>query len=214
MPRIRLLLSFVVITGLLSAPALAEDHTIALSDQEVSAIKQKLIDAKPDVRTSTLMSFLAPGSAQAYMGHVDRTFLLWGLYLLGYTGIKAGLPSPPGQSGPSLSDLAVVGLFLALATASSVDAYMLSNHEREEYDKLIDDLTAKQVPVPNVYPNIQPAPPYGSYGRYPLNGIVPTPEPSAVAPSASATATPGASATPAPSATATPSATGAASPTP
>lgn len=202
MPRIRLLLSFVVIAGLLAGPAFAADQTIALSDQEVTAIKHKLIDAKPDVRVSTLMSFLAPGSAQAYMGHVDRTFILWGLYLLGYTGIKAALPTPAGQSGASAGDLAVVGLFLTLATASAVDAYMLSSHERAQYERLIDDLTAKQVPVTNVYPTITPAPSYGTYGHFPVNGDVPTP-----APSATATAAPAATATAMPSPAASASAT-------
>jgi hypothetical protein len=130
-----------------SAPAMT--GPVALSLAEAEALKLKLIQAKPNLNTVTLFSFLAPGSGQAYMGHIDRSFLMWGGYLVGFTAIKVAVPETAvsAAGGPKISDLAITGLFLGIATASALDAYFLALKERQEYDALINRLTEKLHPT-------------------------------------------------------------------
>ena len=145
MPKLRLLLSLILAGSLCTAaPAIAAEP-VTLSDAEVEAIKLRLIEAKPNVGAVSVMGFLAPGSAQAYMGHVDRSLMIWGGYLVGFTVIQALVPAAPAAAGgPRLSDLAVTSLFLAVAAGSGLDAYFLSLAERQKYDQLINALTDKQ----------------------------------------------------------------------
>lgn len=129
------------------APALAADP-VTLTDAEVKAIKLKLIAAKPNPGTTAIVSFLAPGSAQAYMGHVDRSLMLWGAYLAGFTLFKA-LPLPAAQpGGPSIGDVAIGTLLIGVAAASSVDAYLLAVKQREQVDQVLGRLEDKTAPVP------------------------------------------------------------------
>ena len=139
----RLAPAVVALSLMVATPAQAAE-TVSLTPQEAEAIKLKLIQAKPNINTVTLFSFLAPGSGQAYMGHIDRSFMLWGGYLLGFTAIKLAVPETaltPG--GPKTSDLAITGLFLGIATASAIDAYLLALKERKEYDLFINRLTER-----------------------------------------------------------------------
>lgn len=135
---------FLTLALALPAPALAAEP-IALTPEEVDAIKMRLAIAKPNVSTVTIIGFLAPGSAQAYMGHMDRSLMIWGGYLLGFAVLKAALPATPASpGGPSVSDLAVSSLFLGVAAGSALDAYFLAHSQRAEYDKLIGRLSEKQ----------------------------------------------------------------------
>lgn len=134
----------------LTWPAPTVTGPVSLSAQEADALKLKLIEAKPNLNTVTLFSFLAPGSGQAYMGHIDRSFLMWGGYLLGFTAIKVAVPETAvaGNGGPKVSDLAITGLFLGLATASALDAYFMALKERQDYDAWINRLSEKSRPAP------------------------------------------------------------------
>lgn len=143
---LRKLLPALALTFALAAPspAFAADE-ITLTPAEVEAIKLRLAIAKPNVSTVTIIGFLAPGSAQAYMGHMDRSLLIWGGYLLGFAVLKAALPSSPASpGGPSVNDLAVSSLFLGVAAGSAIDAYFLALGQRAEYDKVIGTLSEKQ----------------------------------------------------------------------
>jgi hypothetical protein len=132
-----------------AGPAMAAEEPIALSAQEAEAIKLKLAMAKPNVSSAAIISFLAPGTAQVYMNHVDRALLLWGGYLLGFTVIKAVIPptSNAFPGGPKTSDVAVGSLFLGVAALSSLDAALTASKEREDYDRYINRLTDK-TPLP------------------------------------------------------------------
>lgn len=144
----RLAPAALAVTMLTATPAFAAEP-ITLTPQEAEAIKLKLIQAKPNLNTVTLFSFLAPGSGQAYMGHIDRSFMLWGGYLLGYTAVKLAVPDSvvvPG--GPRTSDLAITGLFVGIATASAIDAFLLALKERQSYDAYINRLTERTSPTP------------------------------------------------------------------
>lgn len=146
---LRRLAPFALCVSLLTAGPASAAESITLTPQEVEAIKLKLIQAKPNLNTVTLFSFLAPGSGQAHMGHIDRSFMLWGGYLLGFTAIKLTVPDTnvvPG--GPRTSDLAVSGLFLGIATASAIDAFFLALEERKQYDLYINRLTERATPKP------------------------------------------------------------------
>lgn len=144
MPKLRLMLSVILAATLSTAPALAAEP-VKLTQEEVEAVKLRLIDAKPNVGAVSVMGFLAPGTAQAYMGHVDRALMIWGGYLVGFTAITALVPAAPAApGGPRLSDLAVTSLFLAVAAGSGLDAYFLALKEREQYDQVINQLTDKQ----------------------------------------------------------------------
>lgn len=133
-----------------SAPFVsAMQNPLQLSGDEAAMLKLKLAEAKPNVSTAAIISFLAPGSAQVYMGHVDRSLMIWGGYLIGFTAIKMAI-SPTATTfpgGPTASDAAVAALFLGVAAFSSLDAYLLAVSERADYDRLIDRLTDKQ-PLP------------------------------------------------------------------
>jgi hypothetical protein len=145
----RLAPAAVALSLLAAGPAMAAE-TITLTTQEAEALKLKLIQAKPNLNTVTLFSFLAPGSGQAYMGHIDRSFVLWGGYLLGFTAIKLAVPdgAVATAGGPKTSDLAVTGLFIGIAAASALDAYLLALKERQEYDAYINRLTERTRPTP------------------------------------------------------------------
>lgn len=131
----------------LHMPSALAAEPVTLTPAEVEAIKLKLIAAKPNPGTTAIVSFLAPGSAQAYMGHVDRSLVLWGTYLAGFTLFKA-LPLPAAQpGGPSIGDVAIGTLLLGVAAASSVDAYLLAVQRRAEVDQVLGRLEDKTAPV-------------------------------------------------------------------
>lgn len=148
-----------------SLPALAADdapataavtpgQTITLTPEEVEALKLSLIQAKPSVSTVTLASFVFPGSAQAYMGHVDRTLVMWGAYLLVFAGAKYYWPDTSLVAGQKTSDVVVSGAFLAIAAVSAFDAYLLAQAQRDEYDRLINRLADKATPEIKGIPSV------------------------------------------------------------
>lgn len=139
---------------LLAAPALAQgapapaasSNVITLTPEETQALKLELIAAKPNLSTVTMSSFLFPGSAQAYMGHTDRTLIMWGAYLLVFAGAKAFWPDTALTAGQKTSDVVVAGAFMGMAAISALDAYLLARAQRDEYDRLIDRLADKATP--------------------------------------------------------------------
>jgi hypothetical protein len=151
-------LALVLAAGLAVAPAVRA-QTVSLTPEEADAIKLRLIAAKPNVSTVTIASFVFPGSSQAYMGHVDRTLLMWGTYLLAYTGAKVAIPESSVVGGQKVSDLAVVGFFMGMAAWSAIDAYVLSVQRRADYDLAINRLTERTMGLPpaSLLP-IRPAP--------------------------------------------------------
>jgi hypothetical protein len=131
----------------LACPPAFAAETISLTPEETEALKLKLIQAKPNVSTVTMAGFLFPGSAQAYMGHTDRTFLMWGAYLLVFAGSKYYWADTDLTAGLRTSDLAISGAFMAMAAYSAVDAFIMASSERAEYDKLIYRLDDKAHPT-------------------------------------------------------------------
>jgi hypothetical protein len=147
-------LTLVVGSGF-SSPAQAEPAiSITLTPEEIEALKLKLIQAKPNVSTVVISSFLFPGSAQAYMGHVDHTLIMWGSYLLVFAGSKAIWPDTSLTSGQRTSDLVVAGAFMGMAAISALDAFFLARTERDEYDRLINRLADKMDPSVKGIPSI------------------------------------------------------------
>ena len=142
----RMLLASTLVLGLGAAPAAAQ--TIQLTPEEADAIKLRLVAAKPNVSTVTIASFVFPGSGQAYMGHVDRTLVMWGSYLLGYTAAKVAIPESQVVGGQKISDLAIVGVFMGMSAWSAVDAYFLSVQRRADYDLAINRLTERTMGLP------------------------------------------------------------------
>lgn len=127
---------------LLGMPAQAAPM-IGLPADEVDAIKLRLIASKPNVSTVTVASFVFPGSGQAYMGHVDRTLVMWGGYLLAFSAAKVAIPDTFQTGGQKVSDLAVLGVFMAMAAGSAVDAYLLAVDERNRTDAVINRLAER-----------------------------------------------------------------------
>lgn len=125
------------------AQAQANGQTVQLTPQEVEALKLRLIMAKPNVSTVTIASFVFPGSGQAYMGHVDRTLLMWGTYLLGYTAALIAIPESTMAGPAKIRDLALVSMVMGLASWSAIDAYGLSLQRRIDYDLVINRLTER-----------------------------------------------------------------------
>ena len=140
-PSQRLLLASCLAFGLAAAPAQAQ--IVQLTPEEAEAIKLRLVAAKPNVSTVTIASFVFPGSGQAYMGHVDRTLLMWGSYLTAYTAAKVAIPESQVVGGQKVSDLAIVGVFMGMAAWSAIDAYVLSVQRRADYDLAINRLTER-----------------------------------------------------------------------
>lgn len=118
-----------------------------LSGPEAEATFNALQLAKPNVSTAGVLGFLFPGTPQAMMGSLDRTFLLWGLYLAGFAGAKLFIPDTNLVGGQRLNDVIVGGLFLGMASFSAVDAYLLAMGRRVTYDRLQDRLVEGQAPV-------------------------------------------------------------------
>lgn len=139
-------LALALALGLQAAPAAAQ--TVSLTPEEAEAIKMRLVAAKPNVSTVTIASFVFPGSGQAYMGHVDRTLLMWGSYLLAYTAAKVAIPESNVVGGQKVSDLAIVGVFMGMSAWSAVDAYFLSVQRRADYDLAINRLTERTMGLP------------------------------------------------------------------
>lgn len=127
-------------------PQPVKGQVITLTPEETEALKLKLIQAKPNVSTVTMSSFLFPGSAEAYMGHTDRTLIMWGAYLLVFAGAKYWFADTDLTAGLRTSDLVVSGAFMGMAVISAVDAFLLSSAERDEYDRLINRLADKATP--------------------------------------------------------------------
>ncbi|MDB5101557.1 MAG: hypothetical protein JWM80_5978 [Cyanobacteria bacterium RYN_339] len=117
-----------------------------LTPEETEALKLKLIQAKPNVSTVTMASFLFPGSAQAYMGHTDRTLIMWGGYLIVFAGTKYYWADTDLTGGLRTSDLVISGAFMGMAVYSAIDAFIEASTERAEYDKLINRLADKATP--------------------------------------------------------------------
>lgn len=131
----------------LGCPPAFADQTVTLTPEETHAIQLKLIQAKPNISTVTMSSFLFPGSAQAYMGHTDRTLIMWGAYLLVFAGAKYYWPDTDLTAGLRTSDLVVSGAFMGMAVISAVDAFLLASADRVEYDRLINRLADKADPT-------------------------------------------------------------------
>ncbi len=136
-----LILALALAIGLNAGPAAAQ--TVSLTPEEADAIKMRLVAAKPNVSTVTVASFVFPGSGQAYMGHVDRTLVMWGSYLLGYTAAKVAIPDANVVGGQKISDLVIVGVFMGMSAWSAVDAYFLAVQRRADYDLAINRLTER-----------------------------------------------------------------------
>jgi hypothetical protein len=144
-----------VVGGGWSSQAMAEPELgITLTPEETEALKLKLIQAKPNVSTVVISSFLFPGSAQAYMGHVDRTLIMWGSYLAVFAGAKAIWPDTSLTAGQRTSDLVIAGAFMGMAAVSALDAYFLARADRDEYDRLINRLADKIDPSIKGIPSI------------------------------------------------------------
>lgn len=151
MRRANLCLSLALAGALALAPATALPAAaadITLTREETEALKLQLIQAKPNVSTVTISSFLFPGTGQAYMGHVDRTLLMWGGYILAFTALKAAVPETMLTAGQKTSDVAIVSVFMGLCTLSALDAYFLARAERSKVDRLLDKLSEKSAAGP------------------------------------------------------------------
>lgn len=146
-----------VVAGLTASPAAAQ--TIQLTPEEAEAIKMRLVAAKPNVSTVTIASFVFPGSGQAYMGHVDRTLIMWGSYLMAYTAAKVAIPEAQVVGGQKVSDLAIVGVHMGMAAWSAIDGYVLAVQRRADYDLAINRLTERTLGLPpaSLLP-VRPAP--------------------------------------------------------
>lgn len=130
-------------------PALAQATPVVLTPAEAEAVRMQLIQAKPNVSTVAISSFVFPGSGQAYMGHIDRTLLLWGTYLTTFTVAKLAIPDTELTAGQKTNDLVVVGVFMGMAAVSAVDAFFLAQARRAEYDRVLNGLSEKMgTPVP------------------------------------------------------------------
>ena len=106
----------------LGCPPAFADQAVTLTPEETHAIQLKLIQAKPNVSTVTMSSFLFPGSAQAYMGHTDRNavfvFYAWTAVvslsvLLMYIGTTKGWP---GRYWPGVAFLVIGCIACVLVT--------------------------------------------------------------------------------------------------
>lgn len=118
-----------------------------LSAPEAEAIFNALQLAKPNLSNAAVVGFLFPGAAQAMMGGLDHTFWLWGPYLAGFAGAKLLIPDTNLVAGQRLNDLLVGGMFMAMASASALDAYLLAQSRRQAYDRLQDRLIEGQAPI-------------------------------------------------------------------
>lgn len=151
MAATRALAAGLLASGLAIAPALpalaqatpAAPTVVQLTPAEADALKLRLIMAKPNVSTVTIASFVFPGSSQAYMGHVERTLLMWGTYILAYTASTIAIPDSTMVNQVKVRDLALVGSFMGMATWSALDAYGLSLQRRNDYDAMINRLTER-----------------------------------------------------------------------
>ncbi len=132
--------------ALAPAPAFAQTTPVVLTPAEAEALRMQLILAKPNVSTVAIASFVFPGSGQAYMGHIDRTLLLWGTYLTAFTAAKVAIPDSQVTAGQKTNDLVVVGVFMGMAAVSAIDAYFLAHARRAEYDKSLNALSEKMGP--------------------------------------------------------------------
>lgn len=151
----KLLLALGITASLIMAgPAAYASDPVVLTPDEVEAVKLKLIQAKPNVSTVTLAGFLFPGSAQAYMGHTDRAFTMWGAYLLVFGGAKSVWAETDLTGGFRTSDIVITAAFMGMATFSAIDAFLSASAERAEYDGLINRLSDKLMPEVKGVPSV------------------------------------------------------------
>ena len=157
-----LLLTTVTALALTAAPAVAQP--VQLTPEEAEALKARLIQAKPNVSTVTIASFVFPGASQAYMGMPERTLVMWGSYLLACTALKVAVPDTLVAGPTKVSDLAIVGVLMGMSAYSALDAYQLALARRADYDVLINRLTERTqglspAAILPIRPTVDPAAP-------------------------------------------------------
>ena len=108
-------------------------------------VERQLQAARPNVTTNTLISALFPGTAQAYLGHIDHALALWGAYLLIFGVSRSIIPDQWLTGGQKVSDMLIATSFLGMAGFSAVDAFVLTEARRREIDAVLKRLRAGDV---------------------------------------------------------------------